>query len=80
MPQFRYGDREFSLYTTDDIAIRDMNKETVVKKLSIHKYSNAFHPFEQCAVIADDEEAEYEFLTEGIPALQQLVRYLFPMH
>ena len=36
----------------------------------IHKYSNAFHPFEQCAVIADDEEAEYEFLTEGIPALQ----------
>jgi len=65
----RYGDREFSLYTTDDIAIRDMNKETVVRNV-IHKYSNAFHPFEQCAVIADDEEAEYEFLTEGIPALQ----------
>ena len=64
-----YGDREFSLYTTDDIAIRDMNKETVVRNV-IHKYSNAFHPFEQCAVIADDEEAEYEFLTEGIPALQ----------
>ena len=65
----RYRDREFSLYTTDDIAIRDMNKETVVRNV-IHKYSNAFHPFEQCAVIADDEEAEYEFLTEGIPALQ----------
>ena len=46
-----------------------MNKETVVRNV-IHKYSNAFHPFEQCAVIADDEEAEYEFLTEGIPALQ----------
>ena len=57
------------MYTTDDIAIRDMNKETVVRNV-IHKYSNAFHPFEQCAVIADDEEAEYEFLTEGIPALQ----------
>lgn len=65
----RYGDREFSLYTTDDIAARDMNKETVVRNV-IHKYSNAFNPFEQCAVIADDEEAEYEFLTEGVPALQ----------
>lgn len=65
----KYGDREFSLYTTDDIATRDMNKETVVRNV-IHKYSNAFNPFEQCAVIADDEELEYEFLTEGIPALQ----------
>ena len=65
----KYGDRKFSLYTTDDIATRDMNKETVVRNV-IHKYSNAFNPFEQCAVIADDEEAEYEFLTEGVPALQ----------
>ena len=46
-----------------------MNRETVVRNV-IHKYSNAFHPFEQCAVIADDEEMEYEFLTEGIQALQ----------
>ena len=65
----KYGDREFSLYTTDDIATRDMNRETVVRNV-IHKYSNAFNPFEQCAVIADDEEMEYEFLTEGIQALQ----------
>ena len=65
----KYGDREFSLYTTDDIAARDMNRETVVRNV-IHKYSNAFNPFEQCAVIADDEEMEYEFLTEGIQALQ----------
>lgn len=65
----KYGDREFSLYTTDDIATRDMNKETIVRNM-IHKYSNAFNPFEQCAVIADDEESEYEFLIEGIPALQ----------
>ena len=65
----KYGDREFSLYTTDDIAARDMNRETVVRNV-IHKYSNAFNPFEQCAVIADDEEMEYEFLTEGILALQ----------
>ena len=46
-----------------------MNRETVVRNV-IHKYSNAFNPFEQCAVIADDEEMEYEFLTEGIQALQ----------
>ena len=65
----KYGDREFSLYTTDDIATRDMNKETIVRNM-IHKYSNAFNPFEQCAVIADDEESEYEFLIKGIPALQ----------
>ena len=65
----KYGDREFSLYTTDDIAARDMNRETVVRNV-IHKYSNAFHPYEQCAVIADDEEMEYEFLTEGIQTLQ----------
>ena len=65
----KYGDREFSLYTTDDIAARDMNRETVVRNV-IHKYSNAFNPVEQCAVIADDEEMEYEFLTEGIQALQ----------
>ena len=67
----KYGDREFSLYTTDDIAARDMNRETVVRNV-IHKYSNAFNPVEQCAVIADDEEMEYEFLTEGIPALQSV--------
>ena len=65
----KYGDREFSLYTTDDIAARNMNRETVVRNV-IHKYSNAFNQFEQCAVIADDEEMEYEFLTEGIQALQ----------
>lgn len=65
----KYGDREFSLYTTDNIAARDMNRETVVRNV-IHKYSNAFNSFEQCAVIADDEEMEYEFLTEGIQALQ----------
>ena len=65
----KYGDREFSLYTTDDIATSDMNKETIVRNM-IHKYSNAFNPFEQCAVIADDEESEYEFLIKGIPALQ----------
>ena len=46
-----------------------MNRETVVRNV-IHKYSNAFNPFEQCAVTADDEEMEYEFLTEGIQALQ----------
>ena len=28
----KYGDREFSLYTTDDIAARDMNRETVCQK------------------------------------------------
>ena len=67
----KYGDREFSLYTTDDIAARDMNRETVVRNV-IHKYSNAFNPVEQCAVIADDEELEYESLTEGIPALQSV--------
>lgn len=67
----KYGDREFSLYTTDDIATRDMNRETVVRNV-IHKYSNAFNPVEQCAVIADDEELEYEFLTEGIMALQSV--------
>lgn len=67
----KYGDREFSLYTTDDIVARDMNRETVVRNV-IHKYSNAFNPVEQCAVIADDEELEYEFLTEGIPALQSV--------
>ena len=48
-----------------------MNRETVVRNV-IHKYSNAFNPVEQCAVIADDEEMEYEFLTEGIPALQSV--------
>ena len=67
----KYGDREFSLYTTDDIAVRDMNRETVVRNV-IHKYSNVFNPVEQCAVIADDEEMEYQFLTEGIPALQSV--------
>ena len=72
----KYGDREFSLYTTDDIAARDMNRETVVRNV-IHKYSNAFNPFEQCAVIADDEEMEYEFLTEGIQALQAVGEVIY---
>lgn len=67
----KYGEREFSLYTTDDITTRDMNKEAIARNL-IHKYFNAFNPYEQCEVIADDEELEYEFLTEGIPALQAI--------
>lgn len=65
----KYGDRAFSLYSTDDMAIRDMSKETAMRNL-IHNYSNAFNPLEQSAVIADDEELEYEFLTNGIPILQ----------
>ena len=67
----KYGEREFSLYTTDDITMRDMNKETVVRNL-LHKYFNAFNPYEQSEVIAYDEELEYEFLTEGVPALQAI--------
>lgn len=65
----KYGDRAFSLYSTDDMAIRDMSKETAMRNL-IHNYSNAFNPLEKSAVIADDEELEYEFLTNGISILQ----------
>lgn len=65
----KYGEREFSLYSTDDMAMRDMSKETAMRNL-IHNYSNAFNPLEQSAVIADDDELEYEFLTNGIPILQ----------
>ncbi len=65
------GKRELSLYGTEQMAARDLNQEQLVKE-ELEKYSNAFDPVRDSMVIADNDELAYEFLTEGIPALQNL--------
>ncbi len=61
-------DKEFSLYGTEALAMRNMPQETEVKAI-LAKYSNAFDSEHGCSVIADDEELMYDFLTEGLSLL-----------
>ena len=70
-PMVHYGDREFSIYTTEDIALRDMSAEQILRNL-VHEYTNAFDPSSLSAVIVDDEELEYDMLVNGIPAMQAI--------
>ena len=62
------GDKELSLYGTEELARRNMQQETEVKAI-LTKYSNAFDKEQGCALISDDEELMYDFLTEGITLL-----------
>ena len=65
------GDQELSLYGTAQMALRDLQQEQAVKEL-LSRYSNAFDSDRGSMVIANDDELSYEFLTEGVPALQGL--------
>ncbi len=65
------GEQELSLYGTERMALRDIRQEQLLKEL-LGKYSNAFDSTRGSMVIADDDELAYEFLTEGVPALQAL--------
>ncbi len=68
-PEVYYGEKKVSLYTTEGIAMRDMAKETVLRKM-IHEYSNAFDPDTQSSAIVDDDELVYDLIMYGIPAMQ----------
>lgn len=70
-PIVRYGKKEYSIYTTEDIAMRNMEEEAIVRKL-LHEYGNAYDPMTKSVVIADDEELIYDLLMEGIPRLQEI--------
>ena len=70
-PEVYYGEKQISLYTTEEIAMRDMAKEAVLRKV-IHEYSNAFDPDTQSSAIVDDDEMVYDLLMYGIPAMQAL--------
>ena len=70
-PEVYYGEKQISLYTTEEIAMRDMVKEAVLRKV-IHEYSNAFDPESQSSAIVDDDELMYDLLMYGIPAMQAI--------
>lgn len=70
-PTVHYGKKEYSIYTTEEIAMRDMAQEAVVRKL-LQEYGNAYDPTTKSVVIADDEELVYDLLTEGIPRMQEI--------
>ncbi len=70
-PSVFYGKKEYSIYTTEDIAARDMVKEAVLRKL-LHEYGNAYDPMTKSVVAANDEERIYDLLTEGIPRMQEI--------
>lgn len=70
-PEVYYGEKQISLYTTEEIAMRDMAKEAVLRKV-LHEYSNAFDPETQSSAIVDDDELMYDLLMYGIPAMQAI--------
>lgn len=70
-PMVHYGKQKFSLYTTEEIAIRDVAAETALRQLILN-YTNAYDSSLQCSAILDDEELVYDFLVKGIPALQAI--------
>lgn len=70
-PEVRYGDQKYSIYVTDNIAIRDVSAEMVLSNL-ISQYSNAFDSAKKYAVAAEDEELIYDLMVNGIPAMQEL--------
>lgn len=68
-PVVRYGKKEYSIYTTEEIAQRDMVKEAVIRKL-LHEYGNAYDTMTKSVVIMDDDELVYDLLVNGIPQMQ----------
>lgn len=70
-PVVSYGRQEYSLYTMEDISVREMDKEQMVRGL-IDRYTTVYDPEHKSAAIMDDEERMYDFLTEGVPTLQTL--------
>ncbi len=70
-PMVHYGKQKFSLYTTEEIALRDMKAEAALRQL-ILDYTNTYDPSLQCAAAMDDEELIYDLLVKGIPAMQAM--------
>lgn len=68
-PKVCYGEKEFSIYTTEEIAIRDMEKEASMRQM-MREFGNAFDENQKCIVAIDDEEVIYELMVEGIPKMQ----------
>ena len=67
-----YGERRYNVYgDKEDMGQRDLTREIPAGKV-ISSYCNAYDENTQAMVIADAEEMMYEFLTEGIPRLQEL--------
>ena len=67
-----YGERRYNVYgDKEDMGQRDLTREIPVGKV-VSSYCNAYDESTQAMVIADAEEMMYEFLTEGIPRLQEL--------
>ena len=67
-----YGERRYNVYgDKEDMGQRDLTREIPAGKV-ISSYCNAYDESTQAMVIADAEEMMYEFLTEGIPRLQEL--------
>ena len=68
-PMVHYGKQKFSLYTTKEIAMRNLAAEMAVRQLILN-YTNTYDPALQCACVIDDEELAFDLLFQGIPALQ----------
>lgn len=71
-----YGNNEYLIYDNNtDVIKRDMIYEAKIAR-NIAKYCNSFDEENKCMVLSDQlddfEENLYEFIKEGIPALQEI--------
>ena len=67
-----YGENQYNIYAdSNQLQMRDQVKEAQVKSL-VSSLCNAFDDKECLMVVAEDEDKLYEFLTSGIPRLQEI--------
>ena len=67
-----YGELRYNVYgDKEDMGQRDLTSEIPVGKV-VASYCNAYDEAAMAMVIAGEEDKLYEFLTEGIPRLQEL--------
>ena len=67
-----YGEQRYNVYgDKEDMGQRDLQREILTGQ-AVASYCNAYDESTMSMVILDSEEMMYDFLTEGIPKIQEL--------
>ena len=67
-----YGEQRYNVYgDKEDMGQRDLQREILTGQ-AVASYCNAYDESTMSMVILDSEEMMYDFLTEGIPRIQEL--------
>ena len=67
-----YGEQRYNVYgDKEDMGQRDLQREVLAGQ-AVASYCNAYDESTMSMVILDSEEKMYDFLTEGIPRIQEI--------